>query len=503
MQLADPVPQLASVNKQLAALDLGSNSFHLLVALETNERLQFIDKHKEMVRLAAGLDAKNALTDDVMQRALDCLHRFAGRLRSLEIDNVRVVGTNTLRRAKNAKAFIAKAEQVLGHRIEIISGREEARLIYLGVSHDLGLVDNRRLIVDIGGGSTELILGRRSTAETLESLHMGCVSMSQRHFCNGKITKANMQQAVDDARVELEPLTQAFRDTGWDEAIGASGSINAIHDVLRHANNDAPIDLDGLESIKAQLIDAGHIDKLSLSGLSDERRPVFPGGVAILLGIFQALDLDKMATAQSALREGLIYDLLGREQEDDTRAQTVRNVMQRYGVNETHARRVRETAQRLLSQVAMSWQLTDPEHHNALSWAAELHEIGMDISHTGFHKHGEYLLAHMDMPGFSRSEQSQIASLVRAHRRKLYAEWFNKNDRTRMRLTVLLRIAALLHRSRSHDALPHIDIEAKDRHVKLSLPADWLETHSLAGLDLEQEQRYLSGIDVTLEIKAH
>ena len=503
MLLADPVPQLASVTKQLAALDLGSNSFHLLVALETNERLQFIDKHKEMVRLAAGLDGKHALSEEVMERALDCLHRFAGRLRSLEIDNVRVVGTNTLRRAKNAKSFIAKAEQVLGHRIEIISGREEARLIYLGVCHDLGLVDNRRLIVDIGGGSTELILGRRSTAEKLESLYMGCVSMSERHFAGGKITKQGMQKAINDALIELEPLAQAFQEAGWDAAIGASGTINAIHDVLRHGEETAAIDRDGLHQIKKQLIEAGEVNKIALDGLSEERRPVFPGGVAILIAIFEALELDAMATAGSALREGLIYDLLGRQHEDDTRAQTVRNVMQRYGVNETHARRVRETALRLLSQVAMRWGLTDSEHHNALSWAAELHEVGMDISHSGFHKHGEYLLANMDMPGFSRSEQSLIASLVRAHRRKLYAEWFDAENSSRKRLTILLRIAALLHRSRSHDALPHVDIEADDHDLTLSLPQDWLAEHSLARLDLEQEQRYLEGIGVAMNLKTH
>jgi len=498
---------LASVNKQLAALDLGSNSFHLLVAQDSSSRIQFIDKHKEMVRLAAGLGEDNELSEDVVERALDCLRRFAQRLRSLEVDNVRVVGTNTLRKAKNADEFIGLAEQALGHKIEIISGREEARLIYLGVCHDLGLVDSHRLVVDIGGGSTELILGRKSNAEKLESLHMGCVSMSQRHFAKGKLTESAMQTAINDALVELEPLTRAFTETGWDTAIGASGTINAVLDVVQ-AEFDAPtITREALSQLADKLIEAEHIDQVNLRALSDERRPVFPGGLAILIAIFDALNVDTMTTAQSALREGLIYDLLGRQHEEDARERTVTNLKQRYHVHDTQARQVRETAIGLLSQVAMDWDLRDPEHKHSLAWAADLHEIGMDISHAGFHKHGEYLLANMDMPGFSRSNQSQIALLVRAHRRKLFAEWFDKADPTQLRLTVLLRLAALLHRNRSHEALPHVSIAvsptAKGDKVVLSVPKAWMAAHPLSQLDLDQEAKYLTAVNVRLSVAVH
>lgn len=486
-------------SQQLGALDLGSNSFHLLIAQESHGRIQVLDKYKEMVRLAEGLHDTSTLAPAVAERALACLERFAQRLRPLESQYVRVVGTDVLRKANDAN-FIRQAEDILGHKIDIISGREEARLIYLGVCHDLGGEDTRRLVIDIGGGSTELILGRKFTPETLESLHLGCVSMSQRHFSKGRITKQHMRAAINEALIELEPIVQKFIGQGWESTVGASGTINAVQDVIAEAHGEDQITSAGLAEIRDQMIACGELDKLQMTGLSEERKVVFAGGVAILSAIFEALNLSQITAAQSALREGLIYDLLGRQHADDAREHTVASLMQRYRIDQVHARRVRETAIALLSQVAISWQLTNPEHQLSVAWAASLHELGMDIAHSSYHKHGGYLLEHMDMPGFSRGEQKQLACLVRAHRRKLSADLCNEQQAHIIRLVVLLRLATVLHRSRSHDPLPHIEASAKDSTLTLSLPRQWLQAHPLTLEDLHNETVYLASIDIALQV---
>ncbi len=494
---------IESRGEQLGALDLGSNSFHLLVAQESHGRIQFIDKHKEMVRLAEGLRDDNSLDPTVAERALAGLERLAQRLRPLDPQNVRIVGTNTLRAANATSDFLGQAEKIVGNKIEIISGHEEARLIYLGVCHDLGGQDTRRLVVDIGGGSTEMILGRKATPETLESLHMGCVSMSQRYFAAGKVDNACMEHAINDAQVELEPIARDYIDQGWDSAVGASGTINAVSAVSNQLGHGHAITSDALADIRARMVDCKDITKLALPSLSDERRAVFPGGVAILTAIFQALKIDQMAAAQAALREGVIYDLLGRQHQDDARDHTVTSIMQHYRIDTPQARQVRETAIALLSQVAVPWQLTEPGHKLLIGWAANLHEIGMDISHSGFQKHGGYLLENMDMPGFSRTEQRQLALLVRTHRRKLTDELFADFPLKARHLTTILRLATVLHRNRSHDALPHIQATAEGDQLSLSLPSEWLKIRPLTVEDLKQETAYLAAVGITLEVVSH
>jgi len=502
---SEPAGQVVAFNtrsQQLAALDLGSNSFHLLIAQESHDRVQVLDKYKEMVRLADGLNDGGELDAKVVARALECLERFAQRLRPLEPDNVRIVGTNTLRSAGDM-LFLNAAEEILGHKIDIISGREEARLIFMGVCHDLGGENDRRLVVDIGGGSTELILGRKTTPERLESLYMGCVSMSRQHFAKGKITKQTMRAAINQALVELEPITHEYVGAGWESSVGASGTINAVREVISEAGGGDVVTADGLESIRDKLVHAKDLSQLSLPGLADERKQVFPGGVAILSAIFDALNIGAMTVSQGALREGLIYDLLGRHHEDDARDHTVLGLVQRYRIDEAHARQVRETAISLLSQVAMTWDLTESWHKLSLAWAATLHEIGMDISHSGFHKHGGYLLENMDLPGFSRSEQGRLATLVRAHRRKISGDLFGEEQEDLMRLAAILRLASVLHRSRSHDSLPHVQAHAKAGKLTLSLPSKWLANHPLTADDLRTEGEYLQALAITLEVKTH
>ena len=487
---------------QLGALDLGSNSFHLIVAQEANGRIQVLDKHKEMVRLAAGLDENNHLSKQARQRALDCLRRFAQRLRPLAQENVRIVGTNTLRKA-DSKGFLAEAEEILGHKIDIISGREEARLIYVGVCHDLGISSERRLVVDIGGGSTELIAGTRGEAEVLESLYMGCVSMTRSRFSDGKISKDAFKKAEQDAMLELEPVAQSFLDKPCVASIGTSGTINAIFRVVTQHFGHDNITLDALAELKQYMIKAGHVDDLQLTGLDEERKAVFPGGVAILISTFAALKVDEMSACGSALREGLIVDLVGRQHHEDARDETVAQLMARYHVDEIQARHVRESALALLSQVAMSWELTSAHSKQLIGWAADLAEIGMDIAHPGYHKHSAYLLENMDMPGFSRTDQYEVATLVRTHRRKIPADLFTEHEQPLKRLTALLRISAVLHRNRSHESPPHFGAKAKADTLEISLDEAWLQSHPLTELDLANEAGYLEGLGIKLVIKTH
>ena len=498
----------ANAAQSYAALDLGSNSFHLIVAQYADNRLQVVDKLKETVRMAAGLNAKDQLSDEVVDRALACLERFGQRLRHLPPGNVRVVGTNTLRRAKNSKSFLKRAEQAVGHKIEIIAGAEEARLIYLGVANALEDGTERRLVIDIGGGSTELIVGRRFEAERVDSLHMGCVSFSSAYFGNGELSKKNFERAISAAQQELEPVEQAYIEADWHSAIGASGTILAAAQVAqqlpkREREPQEFLFLEDLEELIKQMIKIGQVEALSLPGLASDRAPVFAGGVAILTAVMRSLSIQYLNTSQGALREGLLHDLLGRVQNQDIRERTVDDLVRRYHIDQNHARRVREQGIALHAQVADPWQLTDADHQRLLGWAAMLHEIGMDIAHSQYHKHGGYLLQNMEMPGFSNQDQRKLAALVRAHRRKFPKDEFAElgdAESSLTRLAVLLRLAAVLHRARTGTSLPHVGMQATDQQLTMTLTPDWLGNHPLTRLDLEQEARYLRPIGIELVV---
>ncbi|HSG88482.1 MAG TPA: exopolyphosphatase [Pseudomonadales bacterium] len=488
----------------VAAVDLGSNSFHLIVAQFAGSRLMVVDRMKDMVRLAAGLDDDSMLVPEVSQRALECLARFGQRLAEIPPENVRVVGTNTLRRARNGGDFITRGRQALGHDIEIISGREEARLIYLGVSHSLEDNWDRRLVVDIGGGSTEVIIGRQFHPERMESLYMGCVGMSREFFGSGTITAGAMKAAELAARQELEPIEASFRDRGWDSAIGASGTILAIHDVIIAAGwSREAITADALKMLRTRIIEAGSVDKLDLPGLPKQRAAVFPGGVAILSALFKSLGVERMQVSSGALREGLLWDLLGRRYQADVRERTINDLSSRYHVDLDHALRVQDTALDVLAGVADAWGLDAAESGPLMRWAAQLHEIGMDIAHSQYHKHGSYLLQNMDMPGFSRTEQRRLALLVRAHRRKFPSAEFTASGlddiESLRRMALLLRCAVVLHRSRSPNSTPPIaGIQADDAGLNLIFPRHWLRNHPLTRLDLAEESDLWKGLGVAL-----
>jgi len=490
----------------VAAVDLGSNSFHMIVARVVGERLQVVDRLKEMVRLAAGLDDSNHLRVDVADRAVGCLQRFGQRLAGIASENVRAVGTNTLRKARNGEEFLARARLALGHPIDVISGAEEARLIYLGVSHSIEGNGGRRLVIDIGGGSTEVILGEQFHPRLLESLYIGCVGMSQAFFDDGRIDAGRLEAARLAARQEFEHIEAPYRRAGWDAAIGASGTVLAARDiVVNHGWSDDGITPASLVTLQRALCEAGSTAALRLQGLDPERAPVFPGGVAILSAAFAALGIERMRASAGALREGLLYDLLGRIHDQDVREGTVAALVARYQADREQAGRVGATARAFLAAVAADWALDPEEDGRLLGWAAALHEIGLCISHGQYHKHGAYLLRNLDMPGFSRGEQSQLATLVRAHRRRfpcLADTAVPREAERRVRLlAVLLRLAVVLHRSRASDPLPEMQLEAREARLRLRFPEGWLDAHPLSRADLEEEAAYLKAIDFKLKFK--
>lgn len=487
-----------------AAIDLGSNSFHMVVAKYSDGRVQIVDRIKEMVRLADGLDAQRNLDEATIDRTIACLERFGQRIKEIPSQHVRAVGTNTLRQARNSDLFLRRARQALGHRIEVIAGREEARLIYLGVAHTVYKEGEQRLVADIGGGSTELIIGRDFQPRLTESLYMGCVSMTRQFFGDGKINAKRMRKAVLYARQELEALESLYRRTGWDSAIGASGTILSVNKVLGLQGwSQEGITPAGLEQLRGALISAGHTDKLQLDGLSANRRPVFVGGVAVLSGIFESLGLGHMAVSDGALREGLLHELIGREQDCDIREQTVTDLQQRYSVDTEHAARIEQTALYCLERLNIQQETYQNENDRLLlSWAARLHEIGQAIAHSGYQKHGAYLVLNSDLPGFSRQEQQSLAALIRNHRRKLTPDEFknlpdNSSDHIHW-LCVLLRLAVVLNRSRSSTLLPAFEIYARDKTVEICFPDGWLESQPLTVADLEIEAGYLQGAGYTL-----
>jgi exopolyphosphatase/guanosine-5'-triphosphate,3'-diphosphate pyrophosphatase len=491
---------------EYAAVDLGSNSFHMVVSRVDGSVQTVIDRVREMVQLGSGLDHKNRLSEEAIDRALECLTRFGERLRGLDADNVRVVGTNTLRKARNADRFIKRAEEALGFPIDIISGVEEARLIYLGVSQTLQEDRGRRLVVDIGGGSTEMIVGDSSLPRHLESLYMGCVSTSKRFFADGKIGKSRMRKAIMAASVELEPHVAYFRRLKWEDVIGTSGSARSIERVIRESGwTEGGITRASMEQLVDTIVASKYVDELKLPGLGDRRRPVFAGGVAVMAAIFRSLRIDQMRISDGSLREGVLADLIGRRLSQDTRAETVRDMIKRHHIDETQAQRVSETAQELFLQVRDDWEL-NARDGQLLMWAAQLHEIGLMIAHSQYHKHGAYLLENMDLAGFSRQEQKALAVLVRLHRRKFQGDVLAQFEEAQVeglsRLALLLRLAVVFNRGRHQEKLPRISISVHDSSVELMLEGDWISEHALTQADLEDEMAFLKNSMFALGISA-
>jgi exopolyphosphatase/guanosine-5'-triphosphate,3'-diphosphate pyrophosphatase len=472
----------------------------MVVARYTHGQLVILDRLREMVRLGAGLEADGRLNKDVATRALACLERFGQRLRDMRPDSVRVVGTNALRRARRAEAFVERAREALGHPIEIVSGIEEARLIYSGVSHSMPAGPGRRLVCDIGGGSTEIIIGEGLEPLELESLQMGCVRLSEEFFAEGRLSQKRMQRCRVAARRAIEPYQAAFRRRGWDEAVGSSGTVRAIGDSIRELDpNAVDIGADGLERVIRELGEIEHIRDLKLNALTEDRKLSFAGAE-----VFEQLGIENMKVADGAMREGLLYDLLGRFTDEDARTRTVRSMQERYHVDLVQAERVEATAADFLAQVEEAWPLSDPSIELLLRWAARLHEIGLDVAHSGYHRHGAYLLANADMAGFPREEQKLLSIMVGSHRRKPAIEEADELappwDKRAPAMTLLLRLAVLLHRGRSSVALPPINLTARTDSLEMRFPPGWLDDHPLTIADLQAEIELLKGVGFRLRV---
>ncbi|WP_086932398.1 Ppx/GppA phosphatase family protein [Agarilytica rhodophyticola] len=483
-----------------AAIDLGSNSFHMLIVrINDNDKIETIDREKQMVQIARGLTSEGILDDNAQQRALECLHRFAERLRDIPPQQIRVVGTKTLRAANNSDKFLTQAEQVIGAKIQIISGYEEARLVYAGLANSISEND-QRLVVDIGGGSTEFVIGTSHDPTHLESLALGCVSFTEKYIAhNGGVNKGNMRKAYYEACTELEEIRKNYLKAGWKTAYGTSGTMKAVAEILVEKDGGAVITRASLDKLVEETINNGKIIATNVTKL---RRDVLPAGLAILQAIFEQLKLEKIHVASASLKEGLIYDTIGRYSDHDSRVETVKKLKAQYNIDEDQAQRVSTTAGRFWSQIERA-NLPGVSRTKILYWASQLHEIGLNISHSGYHHHGHYILRHSDLAGFGRYEQYILATLVRLHRKKPHENKIEGLDGTAREafvpLLVCLRIAALLHRRREDiDDTPALKETYDGFH--LSFSKDWLSNHPLTMAGLTQEQSYLKNIGVVLTI---
>jgi len=489
----------------LAAIDLGSNSFHMVVARYTLGQLRTVDRIREMVRMAEGLDERGNLSAAVRLRALECLSRFGQRIRDIPPTRVRALATNTVRRLASPQAFLVPAESALGHAIEVVSGREEARLVYLGVAQAHPPKHGElRLVMDIGGGSTESIIGSGMEAIERESLQVGCVATTRRFFDNGKLTRKKWKGALIEVAAEFQQFASAYRTLGWDEAIGSSGTIRAIGKICTSLElTSGDITPQALWGLRDLLLESGRIDHIDLPGLSEDRKPVIAGGILVLEAAFAALGIQHMEVSKAAMREGILYDMAGRAGGDDPRDASVEALMQRYGVDVPQAMRVERTALELFAQVASAWGLNDDDAL-LLGWAARLHETGLAIAHSQYQVHGAYVLEHSDIGGFTLQDQQQVAALVRTQRRGVPKSAFDAlPDRLRTRtrrLAALLRLAVLLHRSHDAHAIPRLQLQVQRNTLVLELARRWLDERPLLLTDLQGELDDIQGLGLKLAL---
>ncbi|MFM4825527.1 exopolyphosphatase [Aeromonas bivalvium] len=477
-----------------AAVDLGSNSFHMVIARLTDGRMQIIDRIKERVRLAEGMDEGRNMSPQAMARGLDCLALFAERLTNIKPDQIRIAGTYTLRRASNARDFVREAAKVLNHPIEIISGQEEARLIYQGVAHTQHL-EGRVLVVDIGGGSTELIIGEGFSPLALTSRKMGCVSFTQQFFPAGRLGPSQFEAAVLAARHQLDPVREQYRTLGWQSCLGSSGSIRTVHDVLvQEGLTEGGITREALARLSGRILGHKKVSALRFDGLPSERQEVFVAAVAILTALFDALPIERMDYSDGALREGLLYEFEERLQHHDIRERTALALASHYRIDGRQAARVEASALALFDLLAPDWQLEADPYRAILRWAAQLHEIGLAINYGGIHRHSAYILANTDLPGFNQDDQSLLAALVRFHRKSLKLGDLpplpNHDQQAVLRCIRILRLAVAANHRRLDGLLPPWQARARGEGLTLTLPAPWCEENRLLMQNLEKEQAY-------------
>ncbi|WP_199609470.1 exopolyphosphatase [Flocculibacter collagenilyticus] len=489
----------------VAAVDLGSNSFHLVLARFIDQDVQILHREKQKVKLASGLDENNVLDEEAMQRGLKALSYFADTLQGFPLQNVRVVATYSLRTAINANTFISRAADIFPYPIEVISGQEEARLIYQGVAnsvHSLG----QRLVIDIGGGSTELVIGEAFTPIAQSSRNVGCVSLTDKYFADGAITAEAFQQAILLAQQELEPILEKYQSLGWQHCFGTSGAVKSICDIHEaEGMSDGSLTLSSLKALQQRVQTVDHIDQVNLNGLAEDRRSILCGGLAILLAAFDMFNIKRMRFADKALREGVLYQMVEHDEQGDIRERAVNSLATRFDTDTAHASRVEQTAMSLFDQVKTSWQLNgSPELKLLLKWACQLHEVGLHINASSVHRHSAYIIANSPLSGFNVEQQNILAALVRMYRKKvklhLLPQLTNYKAPQVHRLLAIFRLASLLSQKRQDQYLPQYSFSAKDNACKLTLPQQWLTKQALLKADLENEIIQLQKLGIELSV---
>ncbi|MGI2174284.1 exopolyphosphatase [Shewanella ulleungensis] len=482
------------------AIDMGSNSFHLVIAREQHGSIQILHKEKRQVQLAKGLRANGSLDDDAIERGLACLTEFNQRFSDLEQTRVRLVATHTLRVATNCHQFIKAALDIIPYPIEIVSGHEEARLIYNGIMHSQTLTE-QNLVIDIGGGSTEVIVGKATSTSHLASLKCGCVSYQQRFFYDGALTKDNFKAAQSAADKQFSQLSNAYFKSSWQLVLGSSGTVKAIAEALQClTGSQQGLNLNNLKTLKHYLMGVGHIDNIKLDNLDPKRISLLAPGLSILISFFKRLSINEMQVAQGALREGVLYELSQIEQFKGVKQRTVSSLAQLYHIDPIQAANVTASIDHLFSQVATKWHIS--EYQWLLNDAAMLHEIGIQINSRAHQKHGGYIIQNSDLPGFNQLQQQLLALLVANQRKRINIaaiSELNDDEQTLLiRLLVIFRLAMVMNLGRISNSIEPINLTVDEQTVTLSLAGDQRLQNDLLCRDLAQEQKKLAMLGISL-----
>jgi len=488
----------------LAALDIGSNSFHFVFARLHNNHIQILHTEKYRVKLADGLDENNELSQAAIERGIATLSNLAKTTEKLTQENFRVVATYTLRQAKNAQEFLIAAEKVFPFNIEIISGHEEARLIYQGVSH-YSEPNLKQLVIDIGGGSTECIIGKQQNVFALASLNIGCVSVQKAYFKDKLIKEKSFKKAILGAKREIESIVNRFKRAGWQSVTGTSGTIKNVHRIINVDNDIAiPITLSHLNNLKQQLIAFGDLDKVDIKGLKENRRDVLCSGVAILIALMEMFEIEEINFCEYALREGVLYEQLDVLQFQNIKQHTVDNLSSRFAIDIEQANNVEQLATSFYQQIAKTWTINKKIYKDLLSWAAKLHELGIEINPSGYHRHGAYIIANADLAGFNEEQQTALAWLIDNQRKKITPaklhQWYFLDKTALSKICSLLRIAILLCQQRQLSLLPQYQLTAQDSEIEINFPEEWLLDRPLVDIDLFYEQEALKTLDIKLVV---
>ena len=489
-----------------AALDLGSNSFHLVVARVVADAVQIVSRVKHKVRLAEGLDDKNNLSPEAIARGAAVLESMQDTLQGIPKYSIRVVATHTLRRARNYRTFVRAARKVFPYPIEIISGNEEARLIFVGVGSNSAYTEDK-LVFDIGGGSTEFAIGGGTEPKICKSVQIGCVSFQQRFFEDGNITKKNTKHAITAANVELELSAGNLKKYKWHHTIASSGTARAITSVInlqKGRSLDATITYAELKDLLSQCRKIGHYEKLTFEGLSDDRKPVFAAGLCIMIAVFQSLNIEELVFSESALREGVLFELQPTHNTQSVRVRTAQSLATRYDIDTNYAHKVLTTSMYIFDRIKDVWEMDQPIYRHLLGWAALLHEVGLQINSRGIQKHSSYVLLNSEMPGFNLEQQQIISFLVRFHRKKIKKEdWLDDISLKKtkvLQILAILRLGILLNINRHLPHLPEFTIEVVDRDIKLGFAQEWYELSPMLLADIGKENGFLKQIKLHLTL---